>query len=239
MEENSQNEQSHVEEVKTETTNQTKDNANKSKSGKGAAIGEGFKKIFTNPFELIDKAANGPKNYFLLFAVILLVIWVGTALIQSIISTVMTLLNISTYFREGFFVVSKILSVFGNLLAPVVMIAFLSLLVFLFKKGEKKSFITVMISVTIACAPFVVSSILSLLGVFTTNITGGLVSAFATFCLVISSIFMFFTIKALYNQDDNNKVYRKYLIIMGIFYGAQFIYTTVLQLVYNLLLDIF
>ncbi len=239
MEENSQNEQQNTEEVKKATINQTKENLNNTKSSAGSSIAEGFKTLFTNPFDLIEKSANGPKNYFLLFAVILLVVWVSTTLIGSIISTVLAFLDVSIYLREGFWAIARILSVFGDLLAPVVTVAVLSLLIFLFKKGEKKSFITIAISVIIAYAPVVVSSIINLLGVFTTSVTGGFTSMFALFCLIVTSVLMFFTIKSLYKQENNNVVFRKYLIIMGIFYGAQFIFNTAIQFIYNLLTNVF
>lgn len=227
MEENNQNQQQFsTEEEKFQAENQTNTkNASSQSQMNVNEVKNLFTGFFKNPIYQIEKITKAPQNQLLIFAIVLLVIWLATTLLGEVISIFKSYSIMSTYYSSFslFFrnSVSNIFSVIKAVVAPVLSLAILSLTIYLMNKGEKKSFITVAISVVIAKIPVIFASIISLLAViyspaykFTFSVAG--------FCTVLSTILMYFTIKSLYSESDDNSIIKKFIIIMGIFYIAKF-----------------
>lgn len=230
MEENNNEPKINAEEIKqeaTDTVNQVKDTIKNSDLKKDTNEAKGFfSNFFKNPIQTIEDVANSSKNTFLKIAIIILVIWVVATFLGSLISVFKSYSYMSSYYYDfGTFLknsVSNIFSVVKDVVAPVISVALISLIVYLMQKNEKKSFITIASSVLVAEIPVVIASVVSLLKVFSSQVSR-LTAPFSAFCGILSTILLFFTIKSLYKQEDNNSFIKKFAIIMGIFYVAYFV----------------
>lgn len=183
--------------------------------------------LFKNPIKEIETVANSSKNEFLKIAIILLVVWLVAVFINSIIgvfhsyslvSSIYT--NFGTFFRTS---VKNVSSVIKSVITPIVSLAVLSGIVYIMQKENKKSFVQTLSAIIIAKIPVVVASVIALLG----NIDQfyKLTSQFSGFCGIISTILVYFTLKALYGQKEDNTFIKKYALIMGIFYIVRFVLT--------------
>lgn len=229
MEENNQNQQqTNTEDIKSQTTEQTNTNSNLNKEQMKQSANEAknlFIGFFKNPILQIEKIAHSQKNQFLMFAIILVIVWLVATLLGEVISILKSYSLMSAYYSSfALFLrnsVSNVFSVIKAVVAPVLSLVVLTLTVYLINKGEKKSFMNVATSVVIAKMPVIVASIISLLGALYTP-AYKLTSPFSGFCGVLSTVLMYFTIKSLYSENDDNSVMKKFVIIMGIFYIAKF-----------------
>ena len=183
--------------------------------------------LFKNPIKEIETVANSSKNEFLKIAIILLVVWLVAVFINSIIgvfhsyslvSSIYT--NFGTFFRTS---VKNVSSVIKSVITPIVSLAVLSGIVYIMQKENKKSFVQTLSAIIIAKIPVVGASVVALLG----NIDQfyKLTSQFSGFCSIISTILVYFTLKALYGQKEDNTFIKKYALIMGIFYIVRFVLT--------------
>lgn len=183
--------------------------------------------LFKNPIKEIETVANSSKNEFLKIAIIVLVVWLVAIFINSIIgvfhsyslvSSIYT--NFGTFFRTS---VKNVSSVIKSVITPIVSFVVLSGIVYIMQKENKKSFVQTLSAIIIAKIPVVVASVVALLG----NIDQfyKLTSQFSGFCNIISTILVYFTLKALYGQKEDNTFIKKYALIMGIFYIVRFVLT--------------
>lgn len=229
MEENNQSEQTNnTEEVKAtkEQTVNSAQNTAKKPSQSTNDMKELFVGLFKNPIAQIEKVANARKNQFLMFAIIAFVIWVIASLLREVIGVFTNSSLLTGYFFSTSTLVksifSSIISVVSGLLTPVISVALLSLLIYVFKKGEKKPFMNVVASVLVAKLPVIVASILQIFESVTIY-AYKLTTPLAGFCGVLSTVLTFFTIKSLYGEKEDNSVMKSFVIIMAIYYGAKFV----------------
>lgn len=183
--------------------------------------------LFKNPIKEIETVANSSKNEFLKIAIIILVVWLVAIFINSIIgvfhsyslvSSMYT--NFGTFFRTS---VKNVSSVIKSVITPIVSLAVLSGIVYIMQKENKKSFVQTLSAIIIAKIPVVTASVVALLG----NIDQfyKLTSQFSGFCSILSTVLVYFTVKALYGQKEDNTFIKKYALIMGIFYIVRFVLT--------------
>lgn len=183
--------------------------------------------LFKNPIKEIETVANSSKNEFLKIAIIILVVWLVAIFINSIIgvfhsyslvSSMYT--NFGTFFRTS---VKNVSSVIKSVITPIVSLAVLSGIVYITQKENKKSFVQTLSAIIIAKIPVVTASVVALLG----NIDQfyKLTSQFSGFCSILSTVLVYFTVKALYGQKEDNTFIKKYALIMGIFYIVRFVLT--------------
>ena len=208
-------------------TNTTANDNNSSKKNTNASID--FKKeaseaknFFTNffktPFEEFKKIVNKPKD-FLKISIIVFVVWIIAEVIQSIIGIVDSYhysphYPFASFIRDSF---ESLFSIIGAILLPAISVALLAVIIYLAIKDKKKSYLTILTSVIIAKIPVILASIVSILGFINTNVSR-ITSSFSGLCSVVSTILVYFAIKALYGEEDDNKVARTFLIVMAIFY---------------------
>ena len=183
--------------------------------------------LFKNPIKEVETVANSSKNEFLKIAIIVLVVWLVAIFINSIIgvfhsyslvSSIYT--NFGTFFRTS---VKNVSSVIKSVITPIVSLVVLSGIVYIMQKENKKSFVQTLSAIIIAKIPVVVASFVALLG--NINQFYKLTSQFSGFCSIISTILVYFTLKALYGQKEDNTFIKKYALIMGIFYIVRFVLT--------------
>jgi len=231
MEENNQNnEKVTTEEIKKEaadTAKEVKETLKNTDIKKDVNATKGFiSNMFKNPIHEIDTVAKSPKNQFLKIAIIVLVIWLVATFIGEVIDIFQSYsyvssmyMNFGTFFKNS---VNNIFSVIKAVIAPVLSLMILSGIIYLMGKDKKKPFIQITSSIMIAKIPVVLASVVALLDVFGSQVYK-IVSPFTSFCSIISTVLVYFTIKSLYDETDDNSFIKTYAIIMGIFYIVKFV----------------
>ena len=159
-------------------------------------------------------------------AIIVLVIWLVAIFIGKIIDIFQSYSYVSSmYVNFGTFLktsVNNIFSVVKAVITPLLSLAILSGIVYLMEKDKKKPFIQVTTSMVIAKIPVVLAAVVSLLEVFGNQVYR-ITSPFSVFCSVISTVLLYFTMKSLYGEKEDNNFIKKFAIIMGIFYIVRFV----------------
>ena len=207
-------------EIKTEAKETVKSSNTKKDY---TAIKNFFSNFFKTPYDEINKVSESPKSYFIII-LISFIAWVAAKLINGIIgiidSAVRSLYsNIFTYFKYS---LDKVGDLFISILSPAIIIAVISLIIYLFVKNKKKNYITIASTLIVAYIPVISASIISLLGNINTTVAK-LTSTYSSFCSVITAMLTYFAIKALYGEENDNKATITYLITMGIYFGFVFI----------------
>lgn len=229
MEENQNNEKMNTEEIKKEAASAAKEVKEAVKNTdikKDVNATKGFiSNLFKNPIHEIETAANSSKNQFLKIAIIVLVIWLVASFIGAVIDVFQSYSVVSSLYTSfGIFLknsVNNVFSVVKAVITPLLSLVVLTGIVYLIAKDKKKPFIQVTASIVIAKIPVVLASVIGLLGNFgqVYKITG----PFSSFCSVISTVLLYFTIRALYGEKEDNTFIKKFAIIIGIFYIVRFI----------------
>ena len=221
VKEEAKNESKTVSETISETVSEVKETTKNTNSKESVAMAKNFvKNFFTKPYSEMKEIAANHKP-FLVIAIIILAVWVVAGLIDGIISVAnMYSLN-SSYTLEGFMrnSVSSVFTIISSILIPIIIVALLSGIIYLFMKDKKKNFLAVVIAVVVAKLPVVVASIISLLSSVGSEVAK-ITSAFSGFCGVLSTVLLYFAIKALYKEEDDDKVTIKFIITMAIYYGV-------------------
>lgn len=230
MEENQNSDKINTEEIKkqaTDTAKEVKEAVKNADFKKDVNATKGFlSNLFKNPINEIEKVAKSNKNEFLKIAIIVLVIWLVSVLIGSLISVFNSYSSIyGLHMSFGTFLknsVNNVFSIVKSVISPVLSVVILSGIVYMMSKDKKRPFVQIITSIVIAKIPVVLASVLSLLGYISQVYK--ITSPFSGFCNVISIVLVYFTIKSLYTDDANDNVFIKnFAIIMGIFYVAKFI----------------
>ena len=221
MEENNQNQNINAEEIKKEakeTVNQVKDSFKnvdvKQETEKAKNF---FSGIISTPIKKISEIAHDKSNNFFKTAIVLLVLWVliaGFGQVASIIGTI---------FKYGFRYVefSDFIGMAKAVITPLLEIAILSGIVYLFQKQNKKSFLTVVNTIVASYFPIVVAKVVGLLNLISgaSRITSPITGLLG----VISLIFTFFAVKELSDEKDNDKAVKQFVIIEAVYYVVAFI----------------
>lgn len=178
-----------------------------------------FKNIFKTPYDEIKNVAKSPKSYFIIILVSFIT-WVVAELIGGIIVLFQDMFsgwysNFLSYITNSFV---SILSLFFTILGPAIIIAAMSLIIYLFMKNKKKNYLTIASTLIVAYIPVITSSIISLFGyinIYAARIT----NVYANFATVITALLTYFAIKALYSEENDNKATITYFITMGIYFA--------------------
>lgn len=226
MEENNENSTNNSEEVKTQNTEevkeQTDDKVEHAKSTNFKKEANEAKNFFVNflksPLSEMKKVVSTPKS-FLKITIILLVAWVIFECIGGIIEIVdsysySSLYLLSTLIRNSF---SVFFDMVLTILVPVASVAVLSFIIYLLMKEKKKNYLTIVATIIIAKIPVIIASLISLLG-YVNDQVSIITSTFSNFAYVISTVLIYFAVKALYSENDDNNVARTFLIAMAIYF---------------------
>ena len=230
MEENPNNEKTNTEEIKMEAESAAKEVKEAVKNAdikKDVTATKGFiSNFFKNPIQEIESVANSSKNQFLKIAIIVLVIWLVATFIGKVIDIFQSYSYVSNmYINFGTFLktsVNNIFSVIKAVITPLLSLIVLSGIIYMMAKDKKKPFIQVATSIVIAKIPVVLATVVSLLEIFGNQVYK-ITSPFSSFCSMISTVLLYFTIKALYRENEDNNFIKKFAIIIGIFYIVRFI----------------
>lgn len=174
-------------------------------------IGEMFK----NPIDKIREIAKEDSKYFKT-ALFILVIWTIAVFITS---------SYSTIYYWGFArIFSNILNVLKEILVPIVGVLVLSLIIFILNKNNKKSLTSIISTVTATRLPLAISSVVSILTLFSRNFAK-VTHSFDALCTVITIVLSYFGFKEIFNEKDNNKFTKKFVLIQVIYYLVAIVLT--------------
>ncbi len=230
MEENNENKaNNNVEEPKIINVEEVKEQTDDNVESNQASQNTDFKKeaneaknffvdFFKSPLSQMKKIVSTPKS-FLKVTIILLVAWVVFECLGSIIGIVNSY-SYSPYYSINAFIrnsISDFFDVFFAILIPVASVAALSFIIYLLMREKKKNYLTIAATVIIAKTPVIIASLVSLLGYINSQVKI-ITSTFSDFCYVISTVLIYFAVKALYSEDDDNTTTKTFLIAMAIFF---------------------
>lgn len=215
MEENQEN-KVNTEEIKketVETAKKVKDSIKNVDIKKDAKEATGFvSAMLKDPFAKIKEIVEDKENKNFKMAIIFIVVWTVAVFIKALAAKYW---SFSAVFRN-------ILSLIKTIIAPALGILVLSGIVYVMNKKEKKSLTTLITSLTIAKIPTILASVISLLTIFSIS-AYKITSPIASLCSVVTTILTYFTIKAIFNEKENSKFLKTFVIIEAIYYIAYII----------------
>lgn len=197
-----------AEEIKKETVdtvNQVKDSMKNVDLKTDAKEATGFvTSMLKDPFATMKAIVNDESNKHLKTAVLFLIIWTIACFVKAI--------SIK-YWRWSMF-----LHVIKATIVPVVSILVLAGIVYTMNQQEKKkSLSTVITAIITAQIPLIIASVISLLTIVSAR-ASILTVPFTSLCSIISIILTYFTTKMLFNEEQNSKFIKKFIMIQLIYY---------------------
>lgn len=212
---NQENEEVKTEELKNEakeTINQVKENLKNVDVKEEAKATKGFiKEMFKNPLDKISEIASGAVNLFKT-AIILLIVWT----VVEMIGGLDTLFNEWGEWHENLFGFIKIA------LRPALSVLSMVLVLFWLNKKEKKSLTTYISTITTVKLPIIAADVIYLLNMIDYSMNK-ITSKVYTFATLISTVLMFFAIKALCNETDDKSAFRRFAIAEAVWVAVYFI----------------
>lgn len=194
----------------TDTVNQVKDTIKNVNIKKDSIETKGFVvEMFKNPLGKIKEIVDKDTSKYFTYGIIILAIWV----VAKLISRSFSFSHIWGLSRVG----SAILSILISGITPIVSVLVMSLIVFIMNTKNKKQLTTVITAIISASIPLVIASVVSLLTIFGTKVST-ITAPFTSFCNVISTILMYFAIKAIFGTEKNSEFIKKFILVQGIFY---------------------
>lgn len=214
MEENKNQEQNvNAEEIKketVETVNQVKETIKNVDIKNDAKEATGFAtEMFKDPFGAIKQIVNDNKNKHFKTAIIFIAVWTIVVFIKA--------LSFKYWSFNALF--RNVLSLVKVVIAPTLGIIVMSGIIYFLNKDNKKSLTTIITAVTTAKIPVIIASVVSLLTIIGSNVSQ-ITSPFTSLCYVVSVVLSYFTMKMIFNEEQNSKFLRKFVLIEAIYYAA-------------------
>lgn len=214
MEEKKKEEQNvNTEEIKketVETVNQVKETIKNVDIKNDAKEATGFvTSMFKDPFGTIKQIVNDNTNKHFKTAIIFVAIWTIALFVKALSYKYW---SFNAMFRN-------ILSLVKTIIAPALSVVVLSGIVYVMNKENKKSMITTMTAVVMAKIPVIISLVVGLLTIFSSRISI-LTSPFSTLCSIISVVLTYFTLKTLFNEEQNSKFFKTFVMVEAIYFVA-------------------
>lgn len=220
MAENNNNSEFKVEVDKEELKNQTKETVNQVKETvkninfkEDANATKGFiLELISKPFTTIKNIVTEKENNFS-SAVILMICYI-------VISFAYYLLGIMCYEFSKF----QFMPAVKSIISPVLYVLAFTIAVFLFGGKDKKNITTIISGIAIAVTPLIVVKLLSgisliCVGKLGISVIGNIVGILNDVLKFASVALMFVAIKNLITSDDEDKVFRKVIIIVAVGYA--------------------
>jgi len=205
----SENEENKVEEVKEEankTFNEAKKQIKNINLKEEAKAGKSLlKSLWESPSDTIKKIADTEDNGIFRTALIFVAVWMFIAAVNYI-------LNNSTF---------RFLSVLRLVLTPALRVMAMTVAFCVVNNRAKDSFSKVLTSISIAYIPEVIASLLWILRNFASNI-GSILSPVGGLLSVVSIILMYVTIKALAQEENEEKSIKTFIKVQAVFYIIAF-----------------
>jgi len=205
------------EELKTEasnTVNQVKNTIKKVDIKKDSIETKGFiLDMFKDPLGKIKDIAAENSGKYLTYSIIILVIWIVSKLIYICF-------NFSNIWNLG----ENFITIIKTAIQPALIVLTMSIILFVMNQKNKKSLTTVLTVVIVANIPIVLSSIVDILRIVSSEIRI-VANPFSSLCKLISVILMYFAAKSLFKEDEDSKFIRKFVIIQVIYFTAYILFS--------------
>ena len=214
MEENQEQVQNHNGELKkeaAETFKETKDQIKNINFKEEAEKGKGLLgKLFKRPIETIKEIVEDNGNQFYKTALIIIFVWVVLILLKKILDFM-----IYRYYKFDVLVTLK------AILSPILGIFVMALIIHILNKDNKQPLTKSITTVAIAKIPLVISTILGYLTYISANILY-ITNPISSFLIIISTVLMFFVVKEMFGEEDNEKALKIFIKVEVIYYIVVF-----------------
>ncbi len=193
-----------------ETKEQMKNINFKEEAEKGKGL---LTKLFGKPVETIKEIVEDNKNQFYKTALIIIIAWVVLILLSKIIDFV-----IYDYYKFN------VLATIKLMLSPVLKILVMAIIIHVLNKDNKQSLTKSITTVSIAKIPVVISVVLGYLTYISSNIRY-VTNPISSLLSVISTVLMFFVVKEMFKEEDNEKALKVFIKVEVIYYIAAFAFS--------------
>ena len=205
-----------TEELKNEassTVSEVKDTIKQVDIKKDSIETKGFvTELFKDPLGKIKEIVTKENKKNLTYAMIILAIWTVAEIIGTCMSIGMRRYAYGSIFNNMFEVVVA-------LLTPAISILVMSLIILVVNSKNKKPLTKIITAVTTANVPNVLASVVSLLTIFSTQVSI-ITTPFNKLCSAISIVLLYFATKAIVGTEKNSEFIKKFTIIVALYYVA-------------------
>ena len=231
MEENNEEvkqEEVKAEEVKTEETSKNEEIKNEAKETfkqakeqmkdinfkEEAKKGKGLiGKLFKDPIGAIKEVAQDKENKVFKTALLIVALWLVIVLVDYILDCI-----VYKYIKFN------VLTLIKNVLGPILKVLIPAAIIYMLNKDKesKTTMPTAISAVALVKIPLIISAVLSLL----TMISSGMhymISPVRGFLGVISTVLMFFVVKEMFNEKENEQAIKTFAKVMAIYYICYFV----------------
>lgn len=173
-----------------------------------------LKELMQDPIGKIKSIAEDKENKHFKTAIFAIIIWTVVALIDAI----------TVYNTTFSYMMKSIVSILKLTITPILSILVLSIIVFVMNKENKKSLNTIITTIVTVKLPVILAEIIGLLSLISKS-AYKITTPISGFLGIISTVLVFFGIKSLFDEEDNNKAIKKFALVMGVFYIVKFVLT--------------
>ena len=176
--------------------------------------------LFRDPISSIEGVVTDKKNTKFITAIIIFAVWLLFIFINSFQG--IGALGWGYFWTQVF---ETFKSIFKNLLSPIIGVAALSLILFLYpKKGKTKITLTSIITLVIIVAtPIVCCEVLDLLRYFRFLHPAKFLNTIGLIATLLSGVLSYFAFKSITGEDDDKKAIRNFMVIQGIYFIVYFV----------------
>lgn len=193
-----------------ETKEQMKNINFKEEAQKGKGL---LGKLFGRPVETIKEIVEDQKNQFYKTALIIIVVWVVLILLNRIIDFI-----IYDYYKFN------VLATIKSMLSPVLEILVMAIIIHVLNKDNKQALTKSITTVAIAKIPLVISTVLGYLTYISSNVRY-ITNPIASLLSVISTVLMFFVVKEMFKEQENEKALKTFIKVEVIYYVVVFAFS--------------
>ena len=198
----------------TETLKETKEQMKNINFKEEAQKGKGLlSNLFGKPVETIKGIVDDNKNQFYKTALIIIIAWAVLILVNRIIDFI-----IYDYYKFN------VLATIKAILSPVLEILVMAIIIHVLNKDNKQPLTKSITAVSIAKVPLVISTILGYLTYISSNVRY-ITNPIASLLSVISIVLMFFVVKEMFKEEDNEKALKLFVKVEVIYYIVAFAFS--------------
>ena len=197
-----------------ETLKETKEQMKNINLKEEAKKGKGLlSKLFGKPVETIKEIVDDNKNQFYKTALIIVIAWVVLILLDRVIDFI-----IYDYYKFN------VLATIKAMLSPILEILVMAIIIHVLNKDNKQSLTKSITAVSIAKIPLVISAVLGYLTYISSNVRY-ITNPIASLLSVISTVLMFFVVKEMFKEEENEKALKLFIKVEVIYYIVAFAFS--------------
>ena len=173
-----------------------------------------FLEMLGNPIGKIKEVSDSEAK-FLSVAIVIMAVWTASAFLRSVIFAIS---------RTWRFVdiLPRIVNIITSTISPVAVILALTLGVYVFYKDKFKKLMPVVITIIIASSPRAAGAVLSILSALIPG-SAIIISSASAFLYLISVVLVYFALKALVGEDEDEKFFISFIKIQCVYFVARIV----------------